>query len=211
MQVDETTLPAGMMQTTNPVIGGSDFGNQSQPYRVTLGAGEENLTADFGYNWGDGGGLGAIGDRVWIDVNGDGVQDPGEIGVANVKLNLITAGSGRRVRYGGRRRRGDDVTDADGNYIFDGLPAGAYEVEVDPSNCAGGRWRTTRRRVTRTTSAMPAGGAGQPDHDAGGAGAGRRLPECGLRLPAAGRPERTRSATRSGSTRTRDGMQDGGE
>ena len=137
VRVDETTLPMGLMQTTNPVNGGSDFGNQSQPYGITLGAGEENLTADFGYNWGDGV-LGAIGDRVWIDANGDGVQDPGEIGVANVKLNLITAGAD------GEFGTADDVvaamtfTDAAGNYIFDGLAADAYQVQVDPSNFAAG-------------------------------------------------------------------------
>ncbi len=57
---------------------------------MVLAAGEEHLTADFGYNWvppsdstnPPASATGAIGDRVWIDANGDGVQDPGEPGWA---------------------------------------------------------------------------------------------------------------------------------
>ena len=33
-------------------------------------------------------GTGAIGDRVWIDADGDGVQDPGEAGLAGVTVQL---------------------------------------------------------------------------------------------------------------------------
>ena len=61
-------------------------------------AGDEHLTADFGYNWAPttdvtgNTGTGAIGDRVWIDADGDGMQDPGEVGLGSVTVNLITAG-----------------------------------------------------------------------------------------------------------------------
>lgn len=33
-----------------------------------------------------------IGDRVWLDTNGDGVQDVGERGIANVTLRLSRNG-----------------------------------------------------------------------------------------------------------------------
>ncbi len=34
---------------------------------------------------------GAIGDRVWFDVDGDGVQDAGEQGIPGVTLELLNA------------------------------------------------------------------------------------------------------------------------
>jgi hypothetical protein len=146
VDVDDTTLPSGLTQTTNAVLPGADFGNQTDPYTVAVGPGDENLTADFGYNWAPpsdtdnppNGALGAIGDRVWVDVDGDGVQDPNEIGVEGVKVNLL--GPGVDGIFGTT----DDVvldmtfTNSTGNYIFDDLPAGAYVVEIDASNFATG-------------------------------------------------------------------------
>ena len=85
----------GMTQTTNPVNSGDDFGNQTlvvngngtSGYSIILGFGQENVTADFGYNYQPNGnvngntGPGAIGDRVWVDTDGDGDQGPEEIGI----------------------------------------------------------------------------------------------------------------------------------
>ena len=42
---------------------------------------------DFGYT-----GIGSIGDRIWYDLDADGVQDAGEPGLANVTVNLLGAG-----------------------------------------------------------------------------------------------------------------------
>jgi uncharacterized repeat protein (TIGR01451 family) len=76
-----------------------------------------------------------IGDRVWKDLNGDGLQDPGEPGIAGVTLQL----------YQGTKLVGTTVTDGQGAYAFncwnvtngttdtadDGLVAGtAYEIRV---------------------------------------------------------------------------------
>lgn len=48
--VDNTTVPTGSTQTTNPVNAGSDGGNQSSPYTISsLTYSEQNLTADFGF------------------------------------------------------------------------------------------------------------------------------------------------------------------
>lgn len=139
VSVQGGSLPAGLVQTTNPVNGGADFGNQTQPYVVNLAAGQENLTADFGYNYAPSGDTGtpaagvpgAIGDRVWIDANGDGRQDPGEPGIGGVTVNLLVDTNKDGI-YGGP---GDvpavsTVTKPDGTYIFDDLPAGGYVVSI---------------------------------------------------------------------------------
>ncbi len=55
-----------------------------------------------------------VGDRVWLDLDADGVQDPGEPGIAGVDLALLDD-SGRRVAT--------TTTSAAGTYRFSGLAA----------------------------------------------------------------------------------------
>ena len=64
----------------------------------------------------------AIGDRVWLDENANGIQDAGEPGVPGVTVRLRD-GSGTVI--------GTATTNADGYYLFDGLDAGDYAVEFD--------------------------------------------------------------------------------
>ncbi len=141
-----TSLPTGLTQTTTYSTAATDFGNQNQTpangYAVSVTSGGENLTADFGYNWNPvadvtgGTNTGAIGDRVWIDHDGDGVYDPSETGVKGVQLTLYTAGPD------GFFGTGDDVASAttttadNGTYILDGLVSGAYVVKVTGSGTA---------------------------------------------------------------------------
>ncbi|CAN7308742.1 hypothetical protein LJR039_001510 [Pseudorhodoferax sp. LjRoot39] len=71
--------------------------------------------------------LGSLGDRVWLDANGNGVQDTGEAGVAGV--SVVLTGAGADGAFG----TNDDVfrattTNAQGNYLFDGLASGQYRV-----------------------------------------------------------------------------------
>ncbi|RTZ94981.1 MAG: hypothetical protein DSY90_14575, partial [Deltaproteobacteria bacterium] len=136
--VDPASLPAGMEQTplANP---GSDFGNQDQTgdgYPVHLGSGEENQTADFGYNFSPENNLGALGDRIWVDSNGDGVQDDGEPGVSGAEVTLYTAGPDGLLGTADDVAEATTTTDANGNYIFDDLAAGEYAVEVTNSGAA---------------------------------------------------------------------------
>ncbi|WP_172802261.1 SdrD B-like domain-containing protein [Agrococcus jejuensis] len=63
--------------------------------------------------------LGSIGDRVWLDVDRDGVQGDGEVGVAGVTVTLRDA-NGQTI--------GTTTTDAEGAYVFTGLPMGDYSV-----------------------------------------------------------------------------------
>ena len=63
----------------------------------------------------------ALGDRVWEDLNQNGVQDAGEPGVGDVVVKLLN-GDGRLVDI--------TLTDADGLYAFSALPAGSYLIEI---------------------------------------------------------------------------------
>ncbi|MCO6452258.1 MAG: hypothetical protein J5I90_15860 [Caldilineales bacterium] len=65
--------------------------------------------------------LGSIGDFVWDDRDGDAIQDLGEPGIPNVVVKLENS-AGIVIT---------DTTDANGNYGFFDLPAGAYTVTVD--------------------------------------------------------------------------------
>lgn len=67
---------------------------------------------------------GAIGDRVWRDFDGDGLQDAGEPGLEGVALTLRDS-SGLALET--------KLSDASGFYAFTRRCAGQYVVEIDPS------------------------------------------------------------------------------
>ncbi|MEX1018730.1 MAG: SdrD B-like domain-containing protein, partial [Litorilinea sp.] len=146
VDVDETSLPPGMTQTP-PALPNADFGNQDQGtnddgYPLTLGPGEENLTADFGFNPNPAGDVNdptgsppaALGDRVWIDGDGDGAQDPNEPGVAGVELTLFTPGPDGIFDTPDDVPQTTTTTDATGNYLFNGLEPGVYKVCLTSSD-----------------------------------------------------------------------------
>jgi fimbrial isopeptide formation D2 family protein/uncharacterized repeat protein (TIGR01451 family) len=118
VEVDTADLPPGMEQVFDP------DGTLDDTTTVSLGAGEDFLDGDFGY-WG----TGSIGDTIWLDADGDGVEDPDEVGLEGVIVEVVWFGPDGVV--GG----GDDVTftattDVDGQYLVDNLPAGEYQVTV---------------------------------------------------------------------------------
>jgi fimbrial isopeptide formation D2 family protein/uncharacterized repeat protein (TIGR01451 family) len=95
---------------------------------ITVAEGEKNDTVDAGLV----APTGKIGDTVWIDVNGDGLQDPEDDGVEGVQINLYD-GNGYLLET--------TVTDADGKYEFNYLTPGTYEVEfIRPA----GKYRFTQ-------------------------------------------------------------------
>jgi len=65
-----------------------------------------------------------IGDTVWNDANGNGLQDEGEAGIAGVTVTLLDANG---------LPNGTAVSDENGQYFF-GVTAGDYSVQVDSGN-----------------------------------------------------------------------------
>ena len=73
----------------------------------------------------------SLGDLVWYDKNKDGVQDPGENGIAGVKVHLLD-GSGNPVNDPTTGQPYIVTTDADGKYSFEKLNHGEYQVRFEP-------------------------------------------------------------------------------
>jgi hypothetical protein len=71
----------------------------------------------------------AIGDRVWLDSDGNGFQDAGESGIGNVTLRLFDAGADGVPGGGDDLLIGTTVTDFDGNYLFPDQVPGTYFVD----------------------------------------------------------------------------------
>jgi len=118
VNVVDTTLPGGLDNTAG--IGGLD------PKPVPVAAGQRVTDVDFGYIPENSDTEGAIGDRVWADADGDGVQDPGEAGIAGVTLSLLDA-NGNVIDT--------TTTNQNGDYLFTNVPFGAdFTVAVDQAS-----------------------------------------------------------------------------
>ncbi|MFA9396882.1 MAG: SdrD B-like domain-containing protein [Clostridiaceae bacterium] len=108
--VDISTLPEGLKQTYEL------DDNFDGSYEITLKPADEINTVDFGYYK-----LGKLGDYVWNDVNGNGVQEVEEAPIDGVFVNLYKDGEMAPFKT--------TTTDAAGYYIFDDLELGDYYVE----------------------------------------------------------------------------------
>ena len=115
--VDDTSLPADLINTAGQY--GVD------PRTVTVLANDAIVTdQNFGYIAGPSTGI--IGDRIWSDADGDGIQDAGEAGIANVTLTLRDS-SGAVIQT--------TTSNADGDYLFTNIPFGEdYTVVVDSTD-----------------------------------------------------------------------------
>ena len=82
---------------------------------ITLKMGENAENCDIGI-----GAIGAIGDLVWLDSNGNGLQDIGEPGIPDIRIVLS--------QYG--EKVAEAVTDPYGLYEIEGLYPGVYTVRV---------------------------------------------------------------------------------
>ncbi|MBN2304057.1 MAG: thrombospondin type 3 repeat-containing protein, partial [Anaerolineae bacterium] len=68
---------------------------------------------------------GIIGDRVWEDLDQDGIQDAGEPGLAGISVALYSSSNGTNpIDF--------DTTDSSGNYLFTGLSFDSYYLIVYP-------------------------------------------------------------------------------
>ncbi len=68
----------------------------------------------------------AIGNRVWLDANNNGVVDAGEVGLDGLAVRLINTTTNAVVA--------STVTASGGYYLFPSLAAGTYKVEITPPN-----------------------------------------------------------------------------
>ncbi|WP_288381919.1 SdrD B-like domain-containing protein, partial [uncultured Massilia sp.] len=122
------TAPAGSVFTTQDKgndASDSDANASGLTQVVKLASGENNSTIDAGVY-----APASLGDRVWIDANGNGQQDAGELGAAGVKVTLIGGGLDGLISTGGDNTRVETTTDANGNYKFSGLvPGMEYQVQ----------------------------------------------------------------------------------
>ncbi|MDW7672044.1 MAG: SdrD B-like domain-containing protein, partial [Bacillota bacterium] len=94
-------------------------------YTVVANVGGYYLDNDFGFY-----GSGTIGDFVWKDTNGDGIQDEGEFGFEGITVMLILDENRNGIDDDGEPVVAVMVTDEDGYYLFENLPAGQYLVLV---------------------------------------------------------------------------------
>lgn len=78
----------------------------------------------------------SIGDLVWKDTNGNGIQDEGETGIDGVTVRL-TDKDGNPVKDKSGNTVADQITSNGGKYLFDNLNAGDYIVEVVTSGNLG--------------------------------------------------------------------------
>jgi protocatechuate 3,4-dioxygenase beta subunit len=102
----------------------------------TLLSGANNLTVDAGFTT-----PASLGNRVWLDVNGDGLQDastttePGVSG-ATVQLEWLNPATGlwatSFVGIDGLAYTSSQTTPASGAYLFENLVPGDYRIKVTP-------------------------------------------------------------------------------
>ena len=123
------TLPAGTYSLTQaPPAGFTQTQPASGGYTITLAAGGSSLNNIFGDFLGTLNGT--LSGFVFNDLNGNGVRDPGEPGMAGVTVGrapqispLCTAPLCATV-----------ITDADGSFRFDAVPFGTYVLsEIVPA------------------------------------------------------------------------------
>ncbi|MBV6323851.1 SdrD B-like domain-containing protein [Duganella violaceipulchra] len=120
VQFDKATLPEGMVFTKADQGGNdgvdSDVDAGGLSHAVTVTSGHVDKSVDAGVL-----AAATIGDKVWIDKNGNGLQDDGsDSGKAGVTVNLRD-GDGNIVKT--------TTTDSNGNYKFS-VAAGTYSVDI---------------------------------------------------------------------------------
>ena len=112
VRVDATTLPAGLSTITADPDASLDGENQ-----FTLTDGGDIDTIDFGYQP-----LGTIGDTVYRDDNGNGIQEESEPGLSGIGVRLLDD-TGSLLATA--------TTNSNGSYSFPSLPSGSYVVAID--------------------------------------------------------------------------------
>lgn len=132
-RVQFSNIPSGLSFTT-PDQGGNDALDSDVntatgvTNSVTLVAGQNFIDLDAGLQPRIPAGLGSLGDRVFVDLNNDGLQTAGEPGVPGVTVQLYSPGADLIVGNGDDVLIATTTTNALGQYLFTNLSAGSYYV-----------------------------------------------------------------------------------
>jgi protocatechuate 3,4-dioxygenase beta subunit len=168
----EVTPPAGFAPTTagagdDPAVDSSTGSATSVPLTTD---GQHDPTLDFGFT----APFVRIGNLVWFDEDGDGLQTRDEDGVLlergipGVTLTITTVDGGPVFDVLGRPVT-TTVTDEDGLYVFDLLPPGQYRVTVTappgyfPTDTGVGDDRALDSSTGSATSVVLTGAAGSTE------------------------------------------------
>ena len=133
---------ASLAQTLDPDEYNTDGNAANDPDRCNNCDGQSRVTSaemtaeadlflereDFGYQ--PVSVRGSIGDTIFKDNNGNGVQNGDDAGIAGVTVELQVDWN----NDGSYVTIATDMTDASGNYLFENLPAGSYRVLVQLDN-----------------------------------------------------------------------------
>ncbi len=141
VEVDTATLTNDLTDQTYDLDG---IVSASIVEGITLDPGENQLDVDFSYS-----GPGEVGDTVWYDFDGDGVQGVNEPGIAGVDVDVVWFGPDGleatvddvtitlTTSSGSTDVDGDGAIDPAGAYYIDGLPTGGFRVGVDVATLPG--------------------------------------------------------------------------
>ena len=116
-----TTVPTGF----HPYADADGFNPNN--ISLALAVGENKVDQDFEYQ------AGSIGNSVWLDLNGNGTQDPGEPPLDKVRV-YIDLNANNAYDPG----EPASVTNASGIYALSGLDTGTYTVRVDTTTLPAG-------------------------------------------------------------------------
>jgi hypothetical protein len=137
---DSTTIPAAASDNTgqiqlnnliaadylididdsNNILGNYQLTTANLPLSINLGDNQTDNSALFGYQLTNS----AVTGLFFNDINGDGLAQNGESGLANISLTLNK--DQQIIR--------DITSQTDGSFAFNKLPAGAYEIIVSDDN-----------------------------------------------------------------------------
>ena len=120
---------------TDPTTAGTPQDPGTDPFGNPIPDNQSNLTVDFGFIQ-----TMSLGNRVWFDLNDDGIINPGETGIAGVDVQLYRddgATSPGVFDPAEDTPLGLDTTDGNGYYLFNDLQPGDYFVNIPNSNWAG--------------------------------------------------------------------------
>ncbi|MDH4171836.1 MAG: hypothetical protein OEW42_19810, partial [Acidimicrobiia bacterium] len=135
--LDETAEVAGF-EVTNTADISTYFGaplatrnaNMTVAYRA-YGAGAYDVASDTVNVELD---LASIGDRVWYDLNGNGIQEPGEPGLNGVDVTVTYLNGPGTADDESVTVTTANVLGVDGVWLVNKLPGGSYTVDVDATD-----------------------------------------------------------------------------